>query len=40
MAVHWQDESTPVHELLLAAAGVIFTLVVGSFLVYHVYLIT
>ncbi|KAG1742297.1 uncharacterized protein EDB91DRAFT_305286 [Suillus paluster] len=34
------DQSTPVHELLLAAAGVIFTLVVGSFWVYHVYLIT
>jgi hypothetical protein len=35
-----QDQATPVHELLLAAAGVIFTLVVGSFLVYHIYLIT
>ncbi|KAG2039499.1 DHHC palmitoyltransferase-domain-containing protein [Suillus americanus] len=34
------DQATPVHELLLAAAGVIFTLVVGSFLVYHIYLIT
>ncbi|PPQ92838.1 hypothetical protein CVT25_004326 [Psilocybe cyanescens] len=32
-------EFTPVHELGLAFAGAVFTLVVGSFAAYHVYLI-
>ncbi|KAK7468920.1 palmitoyltransferase for Vac8p [Stygiomarasmius scandens] len=34
------DEMTPVHELLLAFAGVVFTLVIGSFFLYHLYLVT
>jgi len=33
-------EFTPVHEIGLAFAGVVFTLVVGSFWCYHLYLIT
>ncbi|KAK2464599.1 hypothetical protein APHAL10511_003388 [Amanita phalloides] len=33
------DTYTPVHELCLALAGIIFTLVMGSFFLYHVYLI-
>ncbi|KAH9480611.1 Palmitoyltransferase ZDHHC15 [Psilocybe cubensis] len=32
-------EFTPVHELGLAFAGAVFTLVVGSFAAYHIYLI-
>ncbi|KIJ62536.1 hypothetical protein HYDPIDRAFT_182622 [Hydnomerulius pinastri MD-312] len=34
------DQATPVHELFLTAAGVIFALVVGSFTIYHMYLIS
>jgi len=34
------DETTPVHALMLSFAGIIITLVVGSFLIYHLYLIT
>ncbi|CAA7262980.1 unnamed protein product [Cyclocybe aegerita] len=34
-AVH---EFTPVHELVLAFAGVAFTLIIGSFAAYHIYL--
>ncbi|KXN88085.1 Palmitoyltransferase PFA3 [Leucoagaricus sp. SymC.cos] len=34
------NEFTPVHELGLTAAGLIFTLVIGSFLCYHLYLIS
>jgi len=33
------NEITPVHELGLAFAGLLFTLVIGSFLGYHIYLI-
>ncbi|KAH7927826.1 zf-DHHC-domain-containing protein [Leucogyrophana mollusca] len=34
------DQVTPVHELFLLMAGVVFTLVMGSFLIYHLYLIS
>jgi palmitoyltransferase len=34
------DETTPIHELLLTAAGSIFAIVVGSFTIYHMYLIS
>jgi len=34
------DITTPVHELFLSFAGIVFTLVIGSFLLYHVYLIS
>lgn len=34
------DPTTPVHELVLAFTGMIFTLVIGSFLVYHLYLVS
>ncbi|KAK0207901.1 DHHC palmitoyltransferase-domain-containing protein [Desarmillaria ectypa] len=34
------DETTPIHELLLAFAGLVFSLVIGSFFFYHVYLVT
>ncbi|KAI9508414.1 hypothetical protein F5148DRAFT_913259 [Russula earlei] len=33
------DETTPVHMLLLSFAGCAFTLVIGSFLGYHIYLV-
>lgn len=33
------DEVTPVHELFLAAYGLIFAFVIGSFLCYHIYLV-
>jgi hypothetical protein len=35
-----QNEATPIHELILAFAGIIFTLVIGSFFSYHIYLIS
>jgi len=34
------DDTTPIHELLLIAAGLVFALVVGSFTIYHIYLIS
>ncbi|KAG9315944.1 DHHC palmitoyltransferase-domain-containing protein [Chiua virens] len=34
------DDTTPIHELLLTAAGFIFAIVVGSFTIYHMYLIS
>jgi palmitoyltransferase len=34
------EEVLVIHELILSAAGVVFSLVVGSFFFYHVYLIT
>ncbi|EIN13020.1 zf-DHHC-domain-containing protein [Punctularia strigosozonata HHB-11173 SS5] len=34
------DETTPLHELFLAAEGLIFAMVVGSFVAYHLYLVT
>ncbi|KAH7885434.1 DHHC palmitoyltransferase-domain-containing protein [Phlebopus sp. FC_14] len=34
------DQTTPIHELFLTAAGMIFGVVVGSFTVYHMYLIS
>lgn len=34
------DITTPVHELFLSFAGVVFSLVIGSFLLYHIYLIS
>ncbi|KIL58016.1 hypothetical protein M378DRAFT_87032 [Amanita muscaria Koide BX008] len=33
------DNFTPIHEMCLALAGIVFTLVMGSFFIYHVYLI-
>ncbi|KAF8621296.1 hypothetical protein AX15_007894 [Amanita polypyramis BW_CC] len=33
------DNFTPIHELCLSLAGLVFSLVMGSFFVYHVYLI-
>jgi len=33
------NEITPVHELVLSFTGLVFTLVIGSFLFYHLYLI-
>lgn len=35
-----QDETTPVHELMLAFGGIVITLVVGPFLLYHMYLVS
>ena len=35
-----QDETTPVHELGIGFSGLVITAVVGSFLVYHLYLIS
>lgn len=35
-----QDEVTPIHELGIGFAGLIVATVVGSFLVYHLYLIS
>ncbi|TFK70934.1 zf-DHHC-domain-containing protein [Pluteus cervinus] len=32
------NEVTPVHEIFLAFTGILFTLVIGSFLGYHIYL--
>jgi len=34
------SETTPVHELILAAYGVVFSIVIGPFAAYHYYLIT
>ncbi|KAF5360510.1 hypothetical protein D9756_004886 [Leucocoprinus leucothites] len=34
------NEYTPIHEMALAFAGILFTLVIGSFLCYHIYLIS
>ncbi|KAI0087772.1 DHHC palmitoyltransferase-domain-containing protein [Irpex rosettiformis] len=34
------DEQTPLHEMSLALAGIIFTMVIGPFLVYHMFLVT
>jgi palmitoyltransferase ZDHHC2/15/20 len=34
-----QNEITPVHMLLLSFAGCAFALVIGSFLIYHIYLV-
>jgi len=34
------DETTPLHELGLGFAGITLTMVVGSFLVFHLYLVT
>src|SRR5258708_12293139 len=34
-----QNEITPVHMLMLSFAGCVFTLVMGSFLGYHIYLV-
>ncbi|KAF9464119.1 DHHC palmitoyltransferase-domain-containing protein [Collybia nuda] len=34
------NEATPIQELILAFIGIIFTLVIGSFLCYHFYLIS
>ncbi|KAF5382671.1 hypothetical protein D9615_002726 [Tricholomella constricta] len=35
-----QNIDTPIHELILAFAGIIFSLVIGSFFFYHVYLVS
>jgi len=34
------DNATPIHELFLTAVGFVFGLVIGSFTIYHIYLIT
>lgn len=34
------DETTPVHEMALAFAGIVFCMVIGPFFLYHCYLIT
>ncbi|KAJ3761493.1 DHHC palmitoyltransferase-domain-containing protein [Lentinula raphanica] len=34
------DEFSPVHEIALVFAGVTFTIVIGSFFVYHLYLVS
>ncbi|OBZ71210.1 Palmitoyltransferase PFA3 [Grifola frondosa] len=34
------DETTPLHEMFLAFYGVVISMVIGSFLGYHIYLIT
>lgn len=34
------DITTPIHELFLSFAGIVFSLTIGSFLLYHVYLIS
>jgi len=34
------DESTPVHEIILTFAGITFALVIGSFFIYHLYLVS
>ena len=36
----WQDESTPLHEMSLALAGIVVTMVIGPFLLYHIYLVS
>lgn len=35
-----QDPNTPIHELFLSFAGIVFTLVVGAFFLYHIYLVS
>lgn len=35
-----QDTVTPIHELFLSFAGIVFTLVMGAFFIYHVYLVS
>lgn len=34
----FQDDKTPLHEISLALAGIVITMVIGPFLAYHVYL--
>lgn len=34
------NADTPIHELMLAFAGIVFSIVVGSFFFYHVYLVS
>ena len=36
----FQDDTTPIHEISLAFYGAVITIVVGSFLCYHLYLIS
>lgn len=35
-----QDESTPLYEMSLALAGIVITMVIGPFLLYHIYLVS
>lgn len=35
-----QDENLPIHELFLAFDGIVFSLVVGSFCGWHLYLVS
>jgi len=35
-----QNEDTPIHEVALTFAGIVSSLVVGSFLSYHLYLVS
>ncbi|KAI0683455.1 DHHC palmitoyltransferase-domain-containing protein [Cytidiella melzeri] len=34
------DDQTPLHEMSLALAGIIVTMIIGPFLIYHMYLVT
>lgn len=36
----YQDESTPLHEMSLAMAGIIIAMLIGPFLIYHIYLVS
>lgn len=40
MLMKFQDEITPIHELILSAYGIVIALVVGPFAGYHFYLVT
>lgn len=35
-----QDDQTPLHEMSLALGGIIFAMMIGPFLVYHMFLVT
>lgn len=35
-----QDETTPIHSLMLSFAGIVIMMVIGPFLLYHCYLVT
>lgn len=37
--VYKQDEVVVIHELILSALGIVFTMVIGSFFAYHLYLV-
>lgn len=35
-----QDEITPLHEMSLGLAGIVFTMVLGPFVIYHIFLVS